>query len=97
MRPESQLSGGQNGWTPRNIRSPNYEILRSVLTEDVPALSANSQTKLAYSRSELAGLLGISTKSIQRLENRGQLCSLKALRKKIYPHREVMRFLSETA
>jgi DNA-binding transcriptional MerR regulator len=59
-------------------------------------LGAQPKTRLAYSRSELAYLLGISTRSLQRLEDRGLIRSSKALRKKIYSHREVMRFLGST-
>jgi DNA-binding transcriptional MerR regulator len=55
------------------------------------------KTRLAYSRSELASLLGVSTRSIQRLENRGLIRSSKALRKKIYSHREAMRFLDSSS
>jgi hypothetical protein len=47
-------------------------------------LGAQPRTRLAYSRSELATLLGVSTKSVQRLEARGLLKSSKAFRKKIY-------------
>jgi hypothetical protein len=54
------------------------------------------RTRLAYSRSELAFLLGVSTKSLQRLEDRGLIRSSKALRKKLYSHGEVIRFLDQT-
>jgi DNA-binding transcriptional MerR regulator len=57
---------------------------------------ARPNTRLAYSRSELASLLGISTRSVQRLEDRGLLKSSKALRRKIYSHQEVMRFLDSS-
>ena len=46
---------------------------------------------------ELASLLGISVRSLKRLEDRGLLKSSKALRTKIYSHREVMRFLDSGA
>jgi hypothetical protein len=68
-----------------------------------PAVISNSlqsvacpNTRLAYSRRELALLLGVSTKSLQRLEDRGLIRSSKALRKKLYSHSEVMRFLAST-
>jgi hypothetical protein len=57
---------------------------------------AQPRTRLAYSRSELAVLLGISSKSLQRLEDRGLIRSSKALRKKLYAHSEVIRFLDHT-
>ncbi len=55
----------------------------------------SSKPRLAYTRIELASLMGISTKILQRLENRGLIRSSKALRKKLYSHREVIRFLEQ--
>ena len=57
---------------------------------------AQPRRRLAYSRSELASLLGISARSLKRLEDRGLIRSSEALRKKIYSHGEVMRFFDST-
>jgi hypothetical protein len=53
-------------------------------------------TKLAYTRQELAALLGVSTKSLRRLELRGLLKPSKAFRKKLYAAKAVHTFLEET-
>jgi len=53
-----------------------------------PQVSFVVKPKLAYSRSELAPLLGISTRSIQRLEDRGLLKSSKRLKEEtLFPFR----------
>jgi hypothetical protein len=67
-----------------------------------PQPSPMARPRLAYSLSELASLLGLSTRSLQRLEDRGSIRSSKALRKKIYPHHEGyevprQRWLTRTA
>jgi DNA-binding XRE family transcriptional regulator len=56
----------------------------------------STKARLAYSRNELAALLGISARSLKRLEDRGLIKSSKALRTKLYPHHEVMRFLDRS-
>jgi hypothetical protein len=53
-------------------------------------------TKLAYTNKELAAALGISTKSLRRLELRGLLKPSKAFRKKLYSAKAVHAFLEET-
>ena len=91
-RPIFQAEGGKTGG-----------VTHRGETNSLAMVSAESQVsrivkpKLAYSRSELALLLGISTRSIQRLEDRGLLKSSRALRKRLYSHFEVMRFLEATA
>jgi hypothetical protein len=61
-----------------------------------PATSVPLNTKLAYTRQELAALLGVSTKSLRRLELRGLLKPSKAFRKKLYPAKAVHAFLEDT-
>lgn len=53
--------------------------------------------KLSYNLKELSEALGISKVSIYRLESRGLLKSLPYLRTKIYPRKEVDRFLEGRA
>lgn len=65
--------------------------LRQHQTADLPT------PKLAYGTQELAELLGISTRSLKRLEERGLLVPSRALRKKLYSAKSVEAFLQETA
>ena len=53
--------------------------------------------KLGFNLKELSAALGISKVSIYRLEARGLLKSLPYLRTKIYPRKEVERFLEGRA
>jgi excisionase family DNA binding protein len=52
--------------------------------------------RLAYSVTEAAQTLGVSTKTIRRLLARGLLRASKALRHKLIPAEELKRFLHET-
>ena len=52
--------------------------------------------QLAYTRRQLCHRLGISARTLARLEKRGLLKSAKALRTKLHPHTEIERFLQET-
>ena len=52
--------------------------------------------KLAYSRTEAAGLLGIHPNSLDRLTTRGLLRPSRALRKPLYSESELRRFLEAT-
>ena len=52
--------------------------------------------KLAYTTKEVCQVLGISPRSIKRLEQRGLIRSSNALRTKLYPRMEVERFLQDT-
>ena len=61
------------------------------------ALRRAASGKLAYSRKELAALLGISTRSLRRLEQRGLLMPSRALRKKLYSAKAVDAFLEGTS
>ena len=52
--------------------------------------------KLAYTRTEAAELLGINPISLDRLAKRGLINPSRALRRPLYPHSELLRFLEET-
>ncbi len=52
--------------------------------------------KMAHTITETAEMLGISTRSVHRLLNRGLLRASKALRKIIIPHVEIEKFLRDT-
>jgi len=52
--------------------------------------------KLAHSVAETATILGISTRSVHRLIERGLLRRSKALRKILIPHSEIEKFLRDT-
>ena len=52
--------------------------------------------RLAYSAKEVCQSLGISAKTLSRLEQRGLIRHSAAVRKKLYPRREIERFLAET-
>lgn len=52
--------------------------------------------KLSYTSAEAAEALGISVRSLRRLEIRGLIRCSKALGKKLYPLTEIQRFLEET-
>jgi DNA-directed RNA polymerase specialized sigma24 family protein len=53
--------------------------------------------KLAYNTAEAAKALGVSIRSLKRLEQRGLLRASNALRRKLYSHQELNRFLEETS
>ena len=53
--------------------------------------------KLAYNTSEAAKALGVSIRSLKRLEQRGLLRPSCALRRKLYSHQELNRFLEATS
>lgn len=52
--------------------------------------------KLAHNRRDAAALLGISCASLDRLVQRGLLRPSRALKKPIFAHSELERFLHET-
>ncbi len=56
-----------------------------------------SPSKLAYNTAEAAKALGVSIRSLKRLEQRGLLRASCALRRKLYSHQELNRFLEETS
>ena len=65
---------------------------------DAPLTIPSSEPdKLCYTTAEAARLLACSTKSVLRLEARGQLKSLKALRTKRWAHAELIRFILEVS
>ena len=53
-------------------------------------------TKLAYSRTEAAKLLGINPITLDRLAKRGLIHPSRAIRRPLYAHTELIRFLEET-
>jgi len=66
---------------------------RKVLDQiSVESLPPNRQT---YSVKEIAAMLGVSTKSIYRIINRGLLRSLKGFRHHRIPRKELERFLQQ--
>ncbi len=52
--------------------------------------------KLAYTRTEAAKLLGINPITLDRLAKRGLIRPSRAIRRPLYPHSELLRFLEET-
>lgn len=71
---------------------PNFPIIPPKI--NWPENSKNKRR--AYLLTETAEILGISTKSVRRLIERGLLKNSKALRKIIIPASEIERFLKET-
>lgn len=61
------------------------------------AANRPSAGKLAYTTKELAALLGVSTRSLRRLEQRGLLKPSRALRKKLYSAAAVAAFFEATS
>lgn len=53
--------------------------------------------RLAYSRKEAAGVLGVSAPTIDRLTKRGLLRPSRATRRPLYSRVELERFLEETS
>lgn len=51
---------------------------------------------MAYTAKEVCESLGISAKTLSRLEQRGLIRHSVAIRKKLYPRTEIERFLAET-
>ncbi len=92
-RPNFHRQGGKTGGPPVHQAEANSPTMISASGQS----GAQPRTRLAYSGGELASLLGVSVRSLQRLEDRGLIRSSKALRKKIYSHHEVMRFLGHTS
>ena len=52
--------------------------------------------KLAYTQTEAAKLLGINPITLDRLAKRGLINPSGAIRRPLYPHTELIRFLEET-
>jgi len=52
--------------------------------------------RCAYTRTEVAGLLGLSPATVDRLTKRGLLRPSRATRRPMYPVAEIERFLRET-
>jgi excisionase family DNA binding protein len=59
-------------------------------------ISPSQGEKLAHTVPETAEILGISTRSVHRLLNRGLLRASKALRKILIPRTEIEKFLRDT-
>ncbi len=62
----------------------------------VDGSNINQQLRLALTAKEAARALGVSTRTLSRLGERGLLRSSKALRTKLYAVTEINRFLEET-
>jgi hypothetical protein len=63
-----------------------------------PAPDSNSNgSRLAYSRVEAAAILGVNPATIDRLAKRGLLHPSRAMRRPLYPHFDLERFLRETS
>ena len=54
------------------------------------------EPRLTYTLKQLGGELNVSPATLYRLEARGLIRPLQGIRRKIYTHKEVERFLSET-
>jgi DNA-binding transcriptional MerR regulator len=52
--------------------------------------------QLAYTRTEAAKLLGINPITLDRLAKRGLIRPSRAIRRPLYPHTELVRFLEDT-
>jgi len=59
-------------------------------------LADNKVNKLCYNAAETCAALSISQKTLSRLSARGCLKSLKALRTRLYPASELLRFVEES-
>ena len=53
-------------------------------------------TKLAYTRDDAASMLGISLPTLDRLTKSGLIRPSRAIRRPLFPHAELVRFLEET-
>jgi excisionase family DNA binding protein len=51
--------------------------------------------KRCFTATEICAVLGISRKTLQRIERRGLIKSLKVIRTKLFPLEELNRFLKE--
>jgi excisionase family DNA binding protein len=60
-----------------------------------PITMQTQPEKLVYTLQESAALLGLSTKSISRLIQRGRLRCMSSVRHKLIPRSELERFLKE--
>lgn len=56
-----------------------------------------SLRRLAFSRVEVAKILGVSPVTVDRLTKRGLLRPSRAIRRPLYAEAELLRFLSETS
>lgn len=54
-------------------------------------------SKLSYPAREAASLLGISVKSLTRLERRGVIRASKALRVRLFSHEALCQFLADSS
>ena len=55
------------------------------------------ESRLAYSRTETAKLLGVSPVTVDRLAKRGLLRPSRATRRPLYSKAEIQRFLKDTS
>jgi hypothetical protein len=60
-------------------------------------LSKENMSRLSFSRTEAAEILGLSPITIDRLTKRGLLNPSRATRRPLYPIWELERFLKETS
>jgi DNA-binding transcriptional MerR regulator len=58
--------------------------------------SGQNQTRLAYTRTEAAELLGMNPITLDRLAKRGLITPSRATRRPLYEYEELLRFLRET-
>jgi len=66
------------------------------LSHHTQRASGREAIRLAYTRTEAAALLGINPITLDRLAKRGLIHPSRALRRPLYPHAEIIRFLQET-
>jgi hypothetical protein len=66
------------------------------LSHHTQRASGPEQIRLAYTRIEAADLLGINPITLDRLAKRGLIRPSRAIRRPLYPHTELIRFLEDT-
>jgi hypothetical protein len=66
------------------------------LSHHTQRASGPGQFRLAYTRTEAAKLLGINPITLDRLAKRGLIRPSRAIRRPLYPHTELVRFLEDT-
>lgn len=71
-------------------------MISALIESDHPKSLKTNDSKLAYTVREASQALGISAKTLFRLEQRGLFRRSAALRKRLYPKAEIERFLRET-
>jgi excisionase family DNA binding protein len=61
----------------------------------MPTSTSTPQTKLVYTRDEVAEILGVHPMTILRMTKRGALRQCRGLRRSRYSHEELQRYLRD--